>query len=218
MSRSRDGGVQSGRSTVFSRREVLAMLAGVVAAGGPFTALAQAEDPAVARIKAFYDAVQAITAGPKAADPKARFEALSQPVADAFDLAAMTRLAIGPQWWKIPAAKQAALQDAFGRYFIATYAGRLGGVSGGRFEVMPKTEPRTGGRLVRTKVFDVGGRETAVDYLVNQEDKVADLYLSGTVSELAALRSQFDPVLKSGGPDGLEANLRQRAEKALGGT
>ena len=91
-------------------------------------------------------------------------------------------------------------------------------VSGGRFEVMPKTEPRTGGRLVRTKVFDVGGRETAVDYLVNQEDKVADLYLSGTVSELAALRSQFDPVLKSGGPDGLEANLRQRAEKALGGT
>lgn len=202
---------------MFSRRDVLAVLAGAAAAAGPFAAMAQAEDAAVARIKAFYDAVQSATAGPQAADPKARFAALSEPVANTFDLTAMTRLAIGPQWSKIPAAKQSALQGAFGRYFIATYASRLGGVSGGRFEVMPKTEPRTGGRLVRTKVIDAGGRETAVDYLVNQEDKVVDLYLSGTVSELAALRAQFDPVLKSGGPDGLEANLRQRAEKALGG-
>lgn len=192
------------------------MAAGALAAAGPWPALAQAEDPA-ARIKSFYDALQAVTAGPQANDPKARFAALQEPVGNAFDLTAMARLAIGPQWSKIPAAKQSALQDAFGRYFIATYASRLGGVSGGRFEVMPKTEPRTGGRLVRTKVIDAGGRETAVDYLVNQEDKVVDLYLSGTVSELAALRAQFDPVLKSGGPDGLEANLRQRAEKALGG-
>src|SRR3954451_14972497 len=214
MSRNRD---RQRRSTVFSRREALAVLAGALAAAEPYAALAQAENPAVARIKTFYDAVQAVTTGPQAADPKARFAALSEPVANTFDLTAMARLAIGPQWSKIPTAKQSALQEAFGRYFVATYASRLGGVSGGRFEVMPKTEPRTGGRLVRTKVIDAGGRETAVDYLVNQEDKVVDLYLSGTVSELAALRAQFDPVLKSGGPDGLEASLRQRAEKALGG-
>ena len=202
---------------MFSRREALAVLAGALAAAEPYAALAQAENPAVARIKTFYDAVQAVTTGPQAADPKARFAALSEPVANTFDLTAMARLAIGPQWSKIPVAKQSALQEAFGRYFVATYASRLGGVSGGRFEVTPATEPRTGGRLVRTKVIDGGGRETPVDYLVGPEGKVVDLYLSGTVSELAALRAQFDPVLKSGGPDGLEANLRQRAEKALSG-
>jgi len=207
---------------VFSRRDVLAMAAsapaaGALAAAGPWPALAQAEDPAVARIKSFYDALQAVTAGPQANDPKARFAAIQEPVANAFDLTAMARLAIGPQWSKIPAAKQASVQEAFGRYFMATYANRLGGISGARFEVMPNTEPRTGGRLVRTKVIDAGGRETPVDYLVGPEGKVVDLYLSGTVSELAALRAQFDPVLKSGGPDRLEAYLRERADKALGG-
>jgi phospholipid transport system substrate-binding protein len=192
------------------------MAAGALAAAGPWPALAQAEDPA-ARIKSFYDALQAVTAGPQASDPKARFAALQEPVGNAFDLTAMARLAIGPQWSKFPAAKQASLQEAFGRYFVATYANRLGGISGARFEVTPNAEPRTGGRLVRTKVIDAGGRETPVDYLVGPEGKVVDLYLSGTVSELAALRAQFDPVLKSGGPDRLEAYLRERADKALGG-
>jgi phospholipid transport system substrate-binding protein len=192
------------------------MAAGALAAAGPWPALAQAEDPA-ARIKSFYDALQAVTAGPQASDPKARFAALQEPVGNAFDLTAMARLAIGPQWSKFPAAKQASLQEAFGRYFVATYANRLGGISGARFEVTPNAEPRSGGRLVRTKVIDAGGRETPVDYLVGPEGKVVDLYLSGTVSELAALRAQFDPVLKSGGPDRLEAYLRERADKALGG-
>src|SRR4051812_5714503 len=104
---SRDAGAADrirGRLMVFSRRDVLAMaggaLAGALAAAGLWPALAQAEDPAVARIKSFYDALQAVTAGPQANDPKARFAALQEPVANAFDLTAMARLAIGPQWSK----------------------------------------------------------------------------------------------------------------------
>ena len=201
---------------MFSRREILGVLAGAVVAAGPLAALAQAEDPAIALIKGFYDAVRSATGDSKAEDPKARFAALTDPVMRTFDIGAMARLAIGPPWSKIPAPKQAALQDAFGRYFIANYAQRIGGIKGGRFEVMPTTEPRTGGKLVRTKVVDAGGRETPVDFLVSPEGKVIDLYLSGTVSELAAQRALFDPVLKSGGPDALEADLKRRTEKALG--
>lgn len=202
---------------MFSRRDVLGAMVGALIAAGPLAALAQAEDPAVAAVQSFYDAVQSATAGPQADDPKARFAALSDPVTRTFDIGAMTRLVVGPQWSKIPPAKQTALQDAFGRYFIATYANRIGAIKGGRFEVSPKTDQRTTGKLVRTKVIDAAGRETPVDFLVGPENKVVDLYLAGTVSELAALRALFDSALKSGGADGLEADLRQRADKILGG-
>ena len=80
----------------------------------------------------------------------------------------------------------------------------------------PNPDPRPNGRLVRTKITDKTGRETRVDYLVDQQGKVADIYLDGTVSELAAMRAQFDMTLKSGGPDALEASLRQKADRLIG--
>jgi phospholipid transport system substrate-binding protein len=203
--------------TLFSRRAAVVWLVGAAAAAGPLAAAAQtAEDPAAASIKAFYAAVESAS-GATDTDPKARFDALSDPVMKTFDLAAMTRLAIGPPWSKIPAPKQTALQDAFGRYFIATYASRLGAVAGGRFEVMPNPDARPNGRLVRTRITDKTGRETRVDYLVDAQGKVTDIYLDGTVSELAAMRAQFDMTLKSGGPDALETSLRQRVDKLLAG-
>jgi phospholipid transport system substrate-binding protein len=135
-----------------------------------------------------------------------------------FDISAMTRLVVGPQWNRISAAKKASLQDAFGRYFIATYASRLGQASGGRFEVLPNTERRSGGALVRTRITDADGKVTSVDYLTNPEGRIIDVYLNGTISELASFRSEFDTLLKTGGPDALESDLRKRAAELRGGT
>lgn len=202
---------------MLSRRQVLVPLVGA-ALSWPLAAAAEGEDPAVARIKAFYDSLEGAMKGAQAADPKQRAAALSEAVMRTFDIPAMTRLAIGPQWSKIPAGKQASLQDAFGRYFVATYASRLGQASGGRFEVLPKTEQKSGGRLVRTRVIDASGKATPVDYLVNAQGQVIDVYLNGTVSELASQRSELTAALKAGGPDALEANLRKRADALMGGT
>lgn len=199
-----------------TRREFLTVL-GLPALALPTDAVGQGDDPAVARIKAFYDSLQSATASAQT-DPKQRLAAVSEAMRRTFDIAAMTRLAVGPQWSKIPAAKQASLQEAFGRYFIATYASRLGQVTGGRFEVLPKTEQRTGGRLVRTRVINAEGKATPVDYLVNADGQVVDVYLSGTVSELASRRAEFAAALKAGGPDALEAHLRKRADELMGGT
>ena len=206
---------------MITRRKLLTVLGAVAASatlGRPLSASGQAEDPAAARIQGFYDSLQAATSGPAAVDPKQRLGAISEAMTRTFDIGAMARLAIGPQWSKIPAAKQASLQEAFGRYFIATYASQLGKASGGRFEVLPKTEQKTGGRLVRTRVTDADGKTTPVDYLVNADGRVVDIYLGGTVSMLATRRPEFDAALKAGGPDALEANLRQRADQLMGGT
>ena len=199
-----------------TRRELLGGLGAAAALAWPSGAGAQADD-AAARIQAFYDSLQAALAE---SDPARRMAAVSEAMTRTFDIAAITRLSIGPQWSKIPAPEQASLQDAFGRYFVATYASQLGKAAGGRFEVLPKTEQKMtagGRRLVRTRVIDGEGKATPVDYLVNAEGRVVDIYLGGTVSMLAARRSEFDGVLKKGGPDALEAHLRKRTE-AVGGT
>jgi phospholipid transport system substrate-binding protein len=199
-----------------TRRELLAGLAAFATLGWPPGAAGQADDPAVARIEAFYDSLQSVTAG--AQDPKQRLAAVSEAVMRTFDIAAITRLSIGPQWSKIPADRQASLQEAFGRYFVATYASQLGKASGSRFEVLPKSEQRAGGRLVRTRVIDAEGKATPVDYVVNADGRVVDIYLGGTVSMLAARRSEFDAALKAGGPDALEVHLRKRTDAATGRT
>jgi phospholipid transport system substrate-binding protein len=196
-----------------TRRELVMALAASAALAWPVGAAAQGEDAAVARIKAFYDGLQKAMAS---ADPKQRLAAVSDAMMRTFDIAAMTRLAVGPQWSKIPVARRDSLQEAFGRYFIASYANRLGQAAGGRFEVLPQTEKRAGGRLVRTRVTDAQGKETPVDYLVNADGKVVDVYLGGTVSELASRRSDFAAAMKAGGPDALEANLRKQADELMG--
>lgn len=193
------------------------MLVTAALAALPLPVLAQrgapAEDPAVARVRGFYNTIQNMVRDARNADRDKMLNTLSEAVARAFDLPAMTRAAVGPQWSKIPAPKQKSLQEAFGRYFVATYVSRLGSAVGGRFEVAPEVETRPNGRLVRTRIIDAQNNANAVDYLTNADNKIIDVYLDGTVSEIAQRRTEFGAALKKGGADALEAELRERAEK-----
>ena len=45
--------------------------------------------------------------------------------------------------------------------------------------------------------------------------KIVDIYLSGTISELATQRSEFGAILKSGGPAALIESLRQQIDKLM---
>ena len=49
------------------------------------------------------------------------------------------------------------------------------------------------------------------------EWKVVDVYLDGTISELASRRAEFSAILKSGGPDALINSLRRQGDKLLAG-
>ena len=101
---------------------------------------------------------------------------------------------------------------------IATYASRFDGYSGERFEVEPVSEARTTGRIVRTKLLQSNGEAITLNYLLRDSGgnwKVVDIYLTGTISELATRRSEFAALLKSGGPSTLIESLRQRTEKLM---
>jgi phospholipid transport system substrate-binding protein len=205
-------------NSLFARRWLAACLILLAASlVVPVTAQA-ADDPAVAGVRSFYDALLDAMKHAKALGVSGRYEKLAPVVRDTFDLSAMTRMAVGPPWTSIPADQQNALVDSFTRMTIATYASRFDGYAGERFEVESKTETRGRNRIVRTRLIESNGNTTTLNYLMHEAGsrwKVIDVYLSGTVSELATRRSEFSGILKSGGAAALVDSLRQRTAKLL---
>jgi phospholipid transport system substrate-binding protein len=185
----------------------------------PAFALAEDTHPAIARIRAFYDALLEVMKDADRLGVRGRYERLAPVIQRTFDLPAMTRIAVGQDWNSIPPDQQAMLVDAFSRMTIATYASRFDGYSGERFEVEPATETRNTGRIVRTRLVPSTGVPIRLDYLMRgsgDDWKVVDVYLVGAISELATRRSEFLAILRSGGAPGLVEQLREQADRSLG--
>jgi phospholipid transport system substrate-binding protein len=204
--------------TVCAGKRRWLLLAGT-ALFGVFSAAAHAEgaaeDPAAKPVRAFYDALLPVMKQAKELGIHGRYDRLANPIRTAFDLAAMTRIAVGPDWNTIPPEQQSALVDSFSRLTIATYANRFDGYSGERFEVDPASEVRTTGRLVHTKLVQSKGEPITLNYLLRDSGgtwKIVDVYLTGTISELATRRSEFAAILKSGGASALVESLRKKTE------
>ena len=101
---------------------------------------------------------------------------------------------------------------------IATYANRFDGYSGQSFEVDPEILSRNTGRIVRTKFLRPKDEPVTLNYLMRGTGdawKIVDIYLSGTISELATQRSEFGAILKTGGPAALIESLRQQIDKLM---
>src|SRR5258706_16054090 len=135
----------------------------------------------------------------------------------AFDLATMTRLAVGPAWKGFSLAQQAAVQDAFTRFIVADYASQISSYSGESFVVDPQTSPesRGGGEIVKTRLLQPGGRTVSINYLV-RSGRGIDVYLNGTISELATRRDEFASIVASGGAGGLIKRMQDRTQSLLG--
>ena len=200
-----------------SRRRFL-RLAFALAAAHAGAAHAQTADPAVPRIRAFYDALLGVMKQADKLGLRGRYDKLAPAIRDTFDLAAMTRIAVGAEWNSLPQEQRTALVDAFSRMTIATYANRFDGYSGERFEVQPATEARSTGRVVHTRLVQSSGEPVILDYLVRGSGtdwKVVDVYLTGTISELATRRAEFASILKSGGAPALVKSLNAQADQLL---
>jgi phospholipid transport system substrate-binding protein len=175
-------------------------------------------DPAVVPIRAFYDALLAAMKQADQLGVRGRYDKLAPVIRSTFDLAAMTRIAVGPEWTAIPPEQQTALQDSFARMTIATYANRFDGYSGQSFEVDPEILSRNTGRIVRTKLLRPPDEPVTLNYLMRGTGdtwRIVDIYLSGTISELATQRSEFGAILKSGGPAALIESLRAQIDKLM---
>jgi phospholipid transport system substrate-binding protein len=186
-----------------------------------FSAQAADDSGAPAVIRRLYDALLASMKAGRQVSFTQRYERLSPVVSTAFDLGLMSRLAVGPDWAKLTPDQQQRIRDAFARYTIATYANRFDEYGGESFEVDPTPVANPNGSVVQSRIVKSNGEKVSLDYLMRRGAdgswKVIDVYLSGTISELASRRSEFAAVLQRDGAEGLVRLLEQRAAPGRSG-
>lgn len=203
-------------SQAISRRRMLAVAVAVAGAAG--VRRAYGADPAPAKIQAFYDTLVAGMKNAKDLGAQGRYEKLAPVVQQTFDTANMTRIACGPSWPKIPPDKQQALITAFERMTTASYASQFANYNGQQFTVDPQTTPRNADVIVHSKLQPANGDPVTFNYLmrnVGGDWKIEDVYLDGTISQLAVRRSEFTAILGSEGADGLLTKLKAQSDGLL---
>lgn len=149
-------------------------------------------------------------------DYQARYDLLTPAMTKAFDFAAMTRIAVGPRWATLQPDQQAALIDAFRRFSVANYANQFDSYSGERFVTTDPSEPAAQGVIVATVMQPADGKPVKFNYLLHRTGggwRIIDIYLDGTISQLAVRRSEFTSVLAASGPEGLAQLLDQKAKR-----
>jgi phospholipid transport system substrate-binding protein len=201
---------------MMNRRSLLRVLtAGVALAALPVSASrAAAPAAAVDTIKSFYDTLLSVMQQAKTLGLKGRYEKLDPAIHRAFNLPLMTRLSVGPDWQKLSPEEQKSLTTAFADLSVSTYAARFDGYSGEHFDVDPNPTPTSGGVIVNTKLVQSSGEPVQLNYLMREGDagwQILDVFLKGTVSELATRRSEFSTVLRRDGAQALVQLIETRA-------
>lgn len=193
------------------RTLLLTPLAAAAIPARGFAAGASAEPVAV--IQRFYDELLAVMKEGKRLSFDQRYQRLAPVVTRTLELALMARLSVGPDWAQLRPDQQKQLTDVFSRYTIAVYANRFDDFNGEKFEVDATPAASPNGTIVNTRIVKSNGEKVAINYLMRQGGggwQAIDVYLSGTISELASRRSEFVAVLRQSGADGLIKLLEQR--------
>jgi phospholipid transport system substrate-binding protein len=168
-------------------------------------------------IKSFYAVLLNGMKGGAALGDRGRYDALLPEIQQDFALPDMSRMAVGAGWATLSSAQKEAVTGAFARYITATYADNFDSYSGERFEVIGQ-QSTPYGTIVESRLIQSDGKPVTMSYLMRQNGnnwQVGDIYLAGTISQLANLRSQFSSVLAREGPDGLVALLDRKTEMLL---
>jgi phospholipid transport system substrate-binding protein len=201
------------------RRTLLRLAIGstVLAAGWDRAAVASEVTAPIEQLNAGLVSIMKI--GPRAPFRR-RYDMIAPVIGRTFDLEAILRQVIGPRWVSLPAGQQAALEDAFRRYTIASYVANFDSYSGQRFEVAPVAKTVGNDRVVQTRIILASGQAHMLDYVMRQHGgawKVVDMLADGAVSQVAKQRAEMRSVLADSGGGGLVVSLRQKTAELSGG-
>jgi phospholipid transport system substrate-binding protein len=160
-------------------------------------------------VRSFYSTLLATMRSGAQLGAKGRYARIAPVVQQSFDIPFMTRLAVGPEWVGLTPAEQSQVTQAFQRYVAAVYAERFDSYAGEQLNVTGETTSPAG-TVILSQIVKSDGEPVHINYLM-RDNKIADVYLNGTISELATHRSEFSGILKTQGINGLIAALNDKA-------
>jgi phospholipid transport system substrate-binding protein len=165
-------------------------------------------------VRSFYNVLLGTMRDGRTLGQSGRYARLAPVVDRTFDIPFMTRLAVSPAWATLGPARQQQLLGAFAHYVAATYADRFDSYSGEQLEVTGE-RPNGADVIVQTSIVKSNGEVTRLDYLLRQDQgawRISDVYLDGSISQLAVHRSEFHSILQRGGVDGLVMALNRKVD------
>jgi phospholipid transport system substrate-binding protein len=194
----------------------------ILALLGPgFTAVAQDNAPVSAEdaqattavVQSLDDALLATMKAGQKIGYAGRVEKLTPTIDQVFNLPFMTRFIIGADWNSLSPADQKAMLESFRRFTIGTYASHFDDYGGENFEIVGQPVAQRDDIMVQTRLVQAKGEPIRLNYLLRKGDKgwqIIDVFLEGTVSELATQRADFQSVLTANGVDGLIQKLDKK--------
>jgi phospholipid transport system substrate-binding protein len=164
-------------------------------------------------VRSLYDSLLTTMRNGPALGPRGRYAQLEPVVRRVFDLPFMTRLAVGPEWANLSDGQRQQVTQAFERYIAAIYAERFDSYAGERLQVTGERQS-PGGTVITSQIIKSDNQPVNINYLMRDNGgvwQIADVYLDGTISELATRRSEFASILRTGGINALIQALNTKA-------
>jgi phospholipid transport system substrate-binding protein len=141
------------------------------------------------------------------------------PALDAtYDFPTMAQRSIATGWGKLDQSQRDRFVAAFRALTLRTYAARFDGYANERFETLGE-EPSVANTVIVRTVLHTANEDIHLDYRLRSTPagwRVIDVYLSGTVSELALRRAEYTSVLEREGFDALLAALERKVSDSPG--
>ncbi len=187
-----------------------------------FAAPAVAQAPPLERagepVEKLYEALLAAMKGGEALGVEGRTRLVRPAVDEAYDIAFMASKALGRHWRDLPEPQREDWLATFRRLTVHTYATRFERFSGQAFEVGEIAAASRGTAVVHTRILLPGEEPVEIRYRMRLRPgdgwRIVDVYLNGTVSELALRRSEYASVIEREGFAYLTRSLREKTAPA----
>ena len=197
----------------------------LLSVGAPTTATSDDGAPAAAGepsqvVDALHEHLIGVMKDADALGYQGRFEQLEPVVGRLFDISFMAEKSVGRHWKTADEEKRVELLSIFGRFTVANYAGRFNKYSNQFFETLEEEASVHGTMLVRSRLVESNGDSVQLDYRlrsVQGDWRIIDVYLNGTISELALRRSEYSSLIQREGFAALLSALDQRIDDLASG-
>jgi phospholipid transport system substrate-binding protein len=212
--------------TIRSRRGVLcgAALTAVTLAyrptGAAWAQSAARPDDAATVIQQLNAALLATMHAGGTASFSSRVDTLAPVIDRVFDLEAILKESVGIQWDSMPADARARLLRVYRTFSIVTYVANFDKYDGETFNILPAGRTVGNDRIVASELIGAHGDHTRLDYLMRDEHGMwrgVDVLVDGSISRVAAQRSDFRKVLRTGDTEALIAMLQKKIANLSGG-
>jgi phospholipid transport system substrate-binding protein len=173
------------------------------------------EDPPSTVIGHFHEALIGVMKESQQLSYQQRFDRLAPAVTSTYDLEFMASKAVGSHWGQLGTEGQQRWLGAFQRFTIANYAGRFDGFSGQSFETLGEEPGANETSVVRTVLHNPSSTDVQLNYRMRRTPagwRVIDVYLNGSVSELALRRAEYTAAFDRNGLDEVLATLESKID------